>query len=311
MATLTSLSNPLINLQSNTYENVLQAQAIEYTNSWKTFCDCFGSSAVAPTTNPFILGTKGMYKNKKSYLHLAGRTQSNYNNNTNVRTDGVFTSYTPFYKLNAGNWEIDDRNWTYTSEVTEFSPFGAELENKDALGRYSAATFGYNQTFPTAVAANSKYRNLGFDNFEDYDFSPCADNHFKFRNYQSNISDVISHTGNKSIRVTSAVPVNMIKQLVPCKDSSLACNLQVTTSFFNPATNQFCISVTGGAAPYIFDWTSQSCDIAVKISDSGNGLCGGFPSNQGCKLILNITDKNNCRKTFNIDRAFFINPVNN
>src|ERR1019366_6962885 len=131
MASITSLSNPLTSIQSNSYDNVLQAQAMEFTNGWRTFCDCFNSSDQTQTSNPYILGTKGMYKNKKSNLYLAGRTQSNYDNNTNTRKDGVFTSYSPFYKINAGNWEIDSRNWTFTSEVTEFSPFGAELENKD------------------------------------------------------------------------------------------------------------------------------------------------------------------------------------
>ncbi len=37
MASITSLSNPLNNIQSNIYDNVLQAQAMEYTNGWKTF----------------------------------------------------------------------------------------------------------------------------------------------------------------------------------------------------------------------------------------------------------------------------------
>lgn len=295
MASITSLTNPLTNIQSNIYENVLQAQAMEFTNSWRTFCDCFEGTNTF-STNPYILGTKGLYKNKKSYLYLTTRDQSNYNNNTNIRKDGTFAAYSPFYKLNAGKWEIDDRNWTYTSEVTEFSPFGAELENKDALGRYSAAIFGYNQTFPTGIAANSKYRDVGVDNFEDYDFSKCADNHFKFRKDELNVSADDSHTGRKSIKVVSGTPVNMTKQLLPCDSIVPECNIQIT-AVNNPAVVPYCFTVTGGTPPYTFDWTMPGCDLAVSISDTGDGICVTPAANgTNCQVIITVTDKNNCKK---------------
>ncbi|MGQ0829855.1 MAG: hypothetical protein ACT4ON_15820 [Bacteroidota bacterium] len=297
MANITSLSNPLTSIESNTYNNVLQAQAMEFTNSWRTFCNCFDN--VNYTTNPYILGTKGMYKNKKSYLYLAGRTQSNYNNNTNIRKDGVFTAYTPFYKLNARKWEIDSRNWTFTSEVTEFSPFGAELENKDALGRYSSATYGYNQTLPTAVIANSKYKNIGFDNFEDYDFNECADNHFKFRNHNNNVNAFESHTGNKSIMVTSGAPVNMTKQLLKC--DAVTCSLGLISTGTGGAAKA-CYIVTGGAPPYRFDWTTPGCDMIISINDAGDGICiNRSAATNSCIIILSATDKNNCRQVFQIN----------
>lgn len=236
-----------------------------------------------------------MYKNKKSYLHLTARTQSNYNSNTNIRKDGVFLSYTPFYKLNAGRWDMDPRNWTYTSEVTEFSPFGAELENKDALERYSAATYGYNQTFPTAVAANSRYRQVGFDNFEDYDFSACADNHFKFRNHSNNLSAAQSHTGRKSIRVASGAPVNMTKQLILC-DTVDICDMKVITKALPNNITYFFIS--GGTAPYIFDWTTTGCDLGVVIDDTGNAIRVTNPATAGCQIIITVTDSKKCRKIF-------------
>ncbi|MCW3084171.1 MAG: hypothetical protein JWP12_1537 [Bacteroidetes bacterium] len=296
MASITTLSNPLTHFKANVYDNVLQAQAMEYTNSWKTFCDCFTGTA-AYTTNPYILGTKGMYKNKKSYLYLAGRSQSYYDNNTNIRKDGVFTAYTPFYKLNsASKWQIDPGNWTFTSEVTQFSPFGAELENKDALGRYSAATYGYNQTFPVAVAANSKYRNVGYDNFEDYDFSVCADNHFKFRNNSANIVSTDAHSGSRSIKVAHGTPVNMNKQLAQC-DTIPPCHIAFTGMTYNDETNQYCMSITGGTAPYIIDWTEGDCDLAVTISDTGDGLCITAPDKSTCKITITVTDKNKCSKT--------------
>lgn len=292
MASITSLSNPLTAIASNNYDQVLQAQSMEYTNGWRTFCDCFTNAY--NSINPYIIGTKGMYKNKKSYLFLAGRTQSNFDNNTNIRKDGVFTSYTPFYRLVGGNWDIDTRNWTYTSEVTEFSPFGAELENKDALGRYSAATYGYNQTLPTAVAANARYKNIGFDNFEDYDFSPCADNHFKFKNFSANITSTQSHSGKKSILVSSTTPVSMVKQLLDCEPAS--CKLTID-SVLNTTTHQYTYTVTGGSAPYTFDWSSSNCDLIVSVPYAENVVYVNQLSTT-CYMTLIVEDKNKCRKVF-------------
>lgn len=92
--------------------------------------------------------------------------------------------------------------------MTQYSPFGAELENKDALNRYSSAQYGYNFTLPTAVASNSKYGHMGGDNFEDYSFLNTRDGHF---NFKSNVDDDgldgvqittdQSHTGHSSLLV--------------------------------------------------------------------------------------------------------------
>lgn len=292
MASLTSLINPLSGFSSNLYEDVLQAQSMEFTNSWKTFCDCYDVDNNTASSNPYILGTKGMYKNKKSYLYLTGRTQSNYNNNTNIRKDGVFSAYNPFYYINAGKWDIDPRNWTFTSEVTEFSPFGVELENKDALGRFSTATYGYNQTFPTAVAANAKYRDVGYDNFEDYDFSECSDNHFKFKDAPPVIEPTQSHTGRNSIKVTSTAAVTMTKQLAECVDDE--CDLQIGRPKVNYETGIYCYTVTGGTAPYVFDWTGLGCDPIVTISTTG--ICIKVPVD--CDVTISVTDATNCKKIF-------------
>src|SRR5690606_25674269 len=92
MASITTRSNPLHTFKNNLYQNVLQASAIEFTDEWRTYCDCDGSVATA-STNPYFLGTRGNFRPKVSYLHLSDRTQSDVNNNTNIRNDGMFESY--------------------------------------------------------------------------------------------------------------------------------------------------------------------------------------------------------------------------
>lgn len=217
MTTVTTLTNPLNTIKNNIYENVLQASAIEYTDEWRTYCDCNDNVNLIASTNPYFLGIKGNYKPKISYLHLSNREQSDYNNNTNIRKDGTFESYLPFYKLNSsGKWIIDRKDWTFTSQVTEFNPFGQELENQDALGRYSAATFGFNQTLPKSVAANSRYRETGFTSFEDEGFSECADNHFKFNEDGLGINNSDAHSGKYSIKVDPNNTASLKRELVWC-----------------------------------------------------------------------------------------------
>jgi len=301
MATVTTLANPLSGVKTNLYDKVLQAGASEFTNGWKTFCDCFatnphgisGSVSLQPiyTTNPFILGTKGMWKLKRSYLYLSDRTQSNYNNNTNIRKDGLFTSFSPYYKYNSGNWDIDGRNWTYTSEVTEFSPFGVELENKDALGRYSTALYGYNQSLATAVGGNARYRDLGVDNFEDYGFSDCADNHFKFnKDQQLTIDNTQSHSGTNSLKVNNASAVTMTKQLAICDSST--CTLDLSQGY-NSQTNNYTITVNSGTAPYIFDWEIVGDDINISLGGDGQTIIYTKPVN-AVTIEFTVTDKNGC-----------------
>jgi hypothetical protein len=45
---------------------------------------------------------------------------------------------------------------------------GNALEEKDAIGNYSAAQYGYNKMLPVAVAVNARQQSIMFDGFEDY-----------------------------------------------------------------------------------------------------------------------------------------------
>lgn len=292
IASITTLSNPLNSFSNNVFENVLQASSIEFTDSWKTNCECFSGGLIS--SNPYVLGTKGNWKPKRSWLHLSPRKQTYENQNTNIRKDGVFTSYTPFYTFGSGKWNIDERNWTYTSEVTEFSPYGQELENKDALGRYSAANFGYRQTLATAVAANSQYKELGFDNFEDINFSTCADGHLKFTTDINQLAFGISHSGNYSLIVNNNNPIILHKYISNCAASN--CNIEITkTESSSNQTSDYVIS--NGAAPYSIDWDIVSGDVQINLLANGNGIQA---VGNNYTITITTTDAVGCKtiKTF-------------
>ena len=298
MATITTLANPITSLKSNIYENVLQAGAVEFSDERKTHCDCIGAPGgpIPATTNPYIEGTKGNWRPLKSYTHLTNRSQSNYDNNTNIRKDGVFTSYNPFYKQVGGGWLVNYKDWTYVSQVTEFNQFGEELENQDALGRYSSATFGYNQSMALSVAANSEYKEQGFDGFEDYSYNPCADDHFKYSGVTPSTTE--SHTGKYSLKVSNGAPQTMTKQINPDCIPVLACNIVINLTITDGGAITT-VTLTGATAPSSASWNIISGAPVISTS-SGLTITGS-----NYLMELTVTDSNGCTATKTISNGSY------
>ncbi|MDP2387988.1 MAG: hypothetical protein Q8M29_16560 [Bacteroidota bacterium] len=239
---LVALKNPLqwnsttskFELAIGTNTEVLNASAIEFNEDWKTFCEC--GTKPSDKFNPYIKGMKGNWRPFKTYAFLTGRENKKENNNTNIRKDGVYTSYVPYWTNPLGqtaDWtRSTNAGWQFASEVTTYSPYGFELENKDALDRFSAAVYGYNNTLPIQVTSNSKYSQTAYDGFEDYDFRACADEHLGMKKAINNAAtdaDVkqtnsqyqkFSHTGRRSVKVKPGKKVDVTKQLGPCTNPS-------------------------------------------------------------------------------------------
>lgn len=198
--------------------NMVNAGAVEFNDDWTLQCEC-GMDPDAEISNPYFNNTKGVWRANRSWLYLTGRHHAT--DNPSPRNDGFYSDFKPFYRFNGSGWEIaeegvsgatytsKEETWTFTSEVTQYSPYGFELENADALDRFSAAQYGYNFSFPLSVGANSEYSEMGYDGFEDYSFSGCPENeHFGFRDAEGGvIDDTESHTGKKSMRVAAGTSV--------------------------------------------------------------------------------------------------------
>lgn len=204
MMQLTSLSNPLDGLSGNLYQNLVNASVTEYGSDWPTDCACLPEDPGTPPMNPWVLNLKGVWRTHKEHVWLTDRTRSVTNNNSNIRRDGVYTSFDPFYKVLNGQWSIDPSGWTASREVTYYSMRSQELENKDALGLYTSATFGYRGALPKSVARNARYQENGFDGLEEpVDPMHCADSHFRIQAPSTSIELGEAHTGRRSVRVLS------------------------------------------------------------------------------------------------------------
>jgi len=207
------------------FRNILSAGANEYSDEWKTFCECGIVNSADP--NPYQTGSRGCWRLKKSYSYLAHRQQSNTNNNTGIRTDGTYDVFTPFWSQTGAStpftfsaWnkptdlEIGTPSWTWVTENTLYSPYGFGLEEKNILGNYSAAQYNYNNTLPSALGKNMMYREIGFDGFED---NPCDLSHFKFsRNAGFDVTNTQHHSGRYSIKIEGGQESVIEKQLNNC-----------------------------------------------------------------------------------------------
>jgi hypothetical protein len=130
--------------------------------------------------NEFVSGRKEIYRVWKEYAYQKNR---NYVGNT-VRKMGLFDAAS-LWKTGTMNTNClaypndlpylymkpstgTDNNWITARTVTMWSPYGTEVENKDAVGNYSTAIYGYNNSLPVAIGQNATYGELMAEGFEDY-----------------------------------------------------------------------------------------------------------------------------------------------
>lgn len=281
-------------LSINQSTNIIDAHAIQFTDQTKIFCEC--NITDGQPYNPYVVGLNGNYRQQKAYTYLTSRTQSKLNENLNVRKDGIFANFNSFWSPSGGSvysplsWGTNTTNWTFVNQVTIFSPYGVELENKDAIGRYSSADFGYNYSLPKAVAANAQYRETGFDGFEDYDFSNCGTPHFSFPNYAANVVTTQSHSGRRSIQVAPTSTVSVKKYIQDCSNCS---NFNVAVAIHSGVATA---TPSGGTAPYSYYWTltyGGQTTTSVGSTYTVPTIATGVPYT----VVVTATDAQNCTKT--------------
>lgn len=191
---------------------------------------------VGDIINPYVENIRGNWRVKKSYSYLTDRAQANTgapSMNGDVRNDGTYTTFLPFYRYTtlSSKWDpIYTYNstsanpfdkWIKNNEVDKINEYGNVLQARDVLNRPSASLYGYNHTLPVAAANNAYYNQLAFDGFEDYAYikNECSGSlqgttsssnpsgyieHFNYYSYKAQLTTNESHTGRYSI----AVPVN-------------------------------------------------------------------------------------------------------
>jgi hypothetical protein len=185
---------------------------------------------IAQRINPYYTGLKGNWRGKQSYAYTTDRDARPDPNNqaknpTNTRKGGILAQFTAFYKIQNGKFAANyqgDSKWIASATVTKVNSKGQEVENMDALNKFSAAQFGFNDLVTTAVGSNTHNYEIGYDGFEDYAYAnacgaaantdTCSEEgHFNFKKALRlsavngggvSISNQEAHTGNSSIAVS-------------------------------------------------------------------------------------------------------------
>jgi hypothetical protein len=244
VGSLTTKSEPIKNayLSADAGKGIINAAAREYSEIWQTLNrvtdTCMHAQSWNPpgpvyeccpfypnisVVNPYVVGLRGNWRLLKEYAYLTDRVQyaSATNNNTDIRADGNYQEFNPFWIPNSVAWNdwiknTTDPRWIWKTEVTKYSPFGVELENVDALGRYTSAIYGYNNTLPIAVASNAMYKEIGYEGYEDYDANViCKKSHFSFENYIPDMVRGVAHTGWYSLKVPAGQIDSISRMLTP------------------------------------------------------------------------------------------------
>jgi len=179
--------------------------------------------------NPYYTGLKGNWRGKESYVYTTERDPRIDPGNgaklpTNTRKGGVFSAFNSFYIVQDGKiirQPVTDNKWIASATVTKINNKGQEVENLDALGKYSAAQFGFNELVATAVSSNARNNEIGYDGFEDYAYNTSCnsstpncneDGHFNFKKQLGiangsgfALSTAAAHTGNYSVIVSPGI----------------------------------------------------------------------------------------------------------
>lgn len=249
-------SNPF-NLITPTFQKVIDASAIEYSEDWSVKCSISDGvfKKYEIIFNPYLKSFLGSWRFKGNYFYKGDRYASqNY-----LREAGRYISYSPFWQHNndseISNFVMSESdNWSSLSEVTIYSTYGNEVENKDILGRYSAALFGYNHSLVEAVASNAKHREIAVNNFEDYHSNTT---HFELgASDTSNISDLDAHTGKYSLRLDDFEESSIYTQGVY--------NCIVN---FSPESGKYVLSAWVKTTP-LFNATTEEGSIIISFDEN-------------------------------------------
>ncbi|WP_316815867.1 hypothetical protein [Pedobacter nyackensis] len=173
-------------------------------------------SATANIINPYFHGYLGNWRPSQTKVYQETRKYADIFNHASksmdTKTAGYLNSFNPWWRYQNGLWiENPSVKWATANTVTLYDKYGQELENKDALGRYSAANFDFNGQLPSAVASNAMNREIYVNSFEDTKFRLANDSTVvgEFRNASAGSNMVslanssLSHSGNYCLNLNS------------------------------------------------------------------------------------------------------------
>lgn len=287
------------NVNTDTINNVVSANAIEYRNNWFSGQDVLDPALAGISTqnlnkiNAFLYPYRS-YSYRDNVLNANNTTTKVYKGGT-VANPFVFFNWTGLAQNQ--NQSVSEQ-WYSNTKTTRYSPHGYPLEEQDTLNIKASALYGYNNTLPIVVAQNAGFGEIKFVDFEHgtnndpnvtsmaahsgkYSFDYSANNNHVFvQNFSIN-QDMITKNGlSVKFWMKSKIQQNMQLQNYGLSNP----NQVLKVELFGPQTALFdCkkIAQTG-------EWALYSADI-----QNFKGLSAGiyslrikYPSKISNELVL-------------------------
>jgi len=219
------------------------------------------------TVNPYRIGTKSIWRMDKSWAFQTERLQNSitgYTANTKIQDDGTFKKFVLF-DWSKSTVPTKNNNWTNVNTVTKYSPYGFELENKNAIGIRTSALYGYANSLQTAISNNASYYETAFDGFEDYGNVtnyPAILSKSGHINITSNTGAIAfdnanKHTGKKSIKGTGAQQLSVTAMATTPSVNNYSFQIQpnkkyTISAWFKTSAGKPTITATGAASSEVF-----------------------------------------------------------
>lgn len=205
-------------------DDVLHAEAYRFKDTWDFNYLDFGdpkyklyggsnTTMASGFNNDFRFGTAGIWRMEESWLYQVDRKQYTASASlTRTPGDGTYKHFVLHDWSTSSNHAAQNPQWSLTNTVTMYDPHGYEVENKNALGIYSAALYDTTSSVPVAVCSNTMHRELAFEGFEDYTVpaqyvASAPHGHIAFASANVGVPILLTtdaaHTGKYSLKVMS------------------------------------------------------------------------------------------------------------
>lgn len=148
-------TDSLIKVPTEIKSQVISTTVATFSDAWPLESSAFNLSG-----DPYGIGSKGVWRNNASYVYNVPRNSSP---TINLAKDGTFD-------LEHFNWQYEAveaiPNWIKINEMTRYSAYSYELENRDVLGNFSSALYDYEGQLPSANGTNMHHKEMAFSSFE-------------------------------------------------------------------------------------------------------------------------------------------------
>lgn len=335
------LYNPITNNQlSPSFSKVINASAKTFTETASIPEDLMASTTAY--NNPYVTGQKGNYRVLAEYLVHKDRDYTSSPGMTDAEK-GLYNieSFWKFFSnaneefYNGMRIPVNLVSWKSGNTITQYSPWGVDLEVEDAVLNRHANIMGYDNRTVVATASNAQHNDMLYENFEDYKQipNPLPPVYFYQNDIRKGIKNLINanssnlqivntsaHTGTRALQfnnsVTFPVPIGSTSVAGALKPFWLRPGMKYVISYWQKSTTAAAnsaggIKASGGGVlcsptaktPVIDGWVLYEGQFTLPANATGSMAVGALNGNIIIDDLRMMPSKSNMK-------CYVYHPVN-